>query len=72
MASEESFIWSNDVRRKLYMVGTYSTVEKQAKRVPDPTVKTTNQWTSLPDLLYFYLDDFRPKVKEIIATMFLH
>ena len=32
----------NDIRRKLSMVGTYSTVEKQAKRVPDPTVETTD------------------------------
>ena len=31
MTSEESF----------YMVGTHSTVEKQAKRMPDTTVKTT-------------------------------
>ena len=43
MTSEESFIWSNDVRRKLYMVGTYSTVEKRAKRMPDTTVETTDQ-----------------------------
>ena len=31
----------NDSRRKLYMVGTHSTVEKRAKRMPDPTVETT-------------------------------
>ena len=31
----------NDIRRKLYMVGTYSTAEKLAKRMPDATVKTT-------------------------------
>ena len=31
----------NDIRRKIYMVGTYSTVGKQAKRMPDPTVETT-------------------------------
>ena len=31
----------NDIRRKLYMVGTYSTVGKRAKRMPDPTVETT-------------------------------
>ena len=28
-------------QRKLSMVGTCSTVEKQAKRMPDPTVETT-------------------------------
>ena len=32
----------NDIRGKLYMVGTYSTVKKRAKRMPDPTVETTN------------------------------
>ena len=31
----------NDVTRKLYMVGTHSTVEKRAKRMPDITVETT-------------------------------
>ena len=31
----------NDIRRKPYMVGTYSTVEKQAKRMPDATVETS-------------------------------
>ena len=31
----------NDIRRKLYMVGTYSTVQKRAKRMPDTTVETT-------------------------------
>ena len=30
-----------DIRRKFYMVGTYLTVEKQAKRMPDATVQTT-------------------------------
>ena len=32
----------NDVRRKLYMVGIYLTVGKQAKRMPDTTVETIN------------------------------
>ena len=32
----------NDVRRKLYMVGIHSTVEKRAKRMPDTTVETTS------------------------------
>ena len=31
----------NDVRRKPYMVEIHSTVEKGAKRMPDPTVETT-------------------------------
>ena len=31
----------NDISRKLYMVGTHLTVEKRAKRMPDPTVETT-------------------------------
>ena len=31
----------NDIRRKLYMVGTYSTVGKRAKRMPDTTVENT-------------------------------
>ena len=31
-----------DVRRKLYAVEIHWTVGKQAKRVPDPTVETTN------------------------------
>ena len=31
----------NDVRRKLFTVGIYSTVGKGAKRVPDTTVETT-------------------------------
>ena len=31
----------NDIRRKLHMVKTHSTVEKQAKRMPDATVETT-------------------------------
>ena len=41
-----SFLTStvNDIRRKLYMVGTYSTVGKRAKRMPDFTVKTTFKW----------------------------
>ena len=34
----------NDVRRKLYMVGIYSTVGKRAKRMPDNTVETTLGW----------------------------
>ena len=41
----------NDIRRKLYMVGTYSTEEKRAKRMPDATVETTSgtfvYWTAL-------------------------
>ena len=32
----------NDVRRKLYTVETYSTVEKRAKIMLDPTVETTS------------------------------
>ena len=31
----------NDVTRKLYTVGIYSTVEKRAKRTPDIIVETT-------------------------------
>ena len=31
----------SDIRKKLYMVGTYSTVKKRAKRMPDTTVETT-------------------------------
>ena len=31
----------NDVRRKLYTVEIHSTVGKRAKRMPDPTVETT-------------------------------
>ena len=30
----------NDVRRKVYTVGTHSTVGKRAKRMTDPTVET--------------------------------
>ena len=33
----------NDIRRKLYMVRTHSTVEKWAKRMPYPTVETTEK-----------------------------
>ena len=36
----------NDIRRKLYMFGTYSTVEKGAKRMPDPAVETTGSPTT--------------------------
>ena len=32
----------NNIRRKLNMVGTYSTVEKRTKRMPDATVETTH------------------------------
>ena len=35
------FMTVNDIRGKLYMVGTYSTVEKRAKRMADPTVENT-------------------------------
>ena len=31
----------NDIRRKLYMVGTYQTVGKRAKRMPDASSGTT-------------------------------
>ena len=31
----------SDIRRKPYMVGKYSTVKKQAKRMTDTTVETT-------------------------------
>ena len=41
----------NDIRRKLYMVGTYSTVEKRAKRMPDATVKTTKILTQILNYL---------------------
>ena len=34
-------------QRKLDMVGTWSTVEKPAKRMPDITVETTNVSISL-------------------------
>ena len=37
----------NDIRRKHYMVGKYSTVGKRAKRMPDPTVKTTDLTTKV-------------------------
>ena len=32
----------NDIRRKLYMVGTYTTVEKRAKRMPDNKVELSH------------------------------
>ena len=35
----------NDIRRKPYMVGTYLTVGKQAKRMPDATVETTKLYS---------------------------
>ena len=41
----------NDIRRKHYMVGTYSTVEKRAKRIPDSTVETTDS---------IYMFDWKP------------
>ena len=31
----------NDMKRKLYMVGIHSTVEKWAKRMPNTSVETT-------------------------------
>ena len=42
LAFSLSFLSSrvDDNRNKLYMVGTYSTVEKRAKRMPDATVET--------------------------------
>ena len=41
-----SFISStvNDIRRKPYTVGILSTIEKRAKIMPDPTVKTTKEY----------------------------
>ena len=43
----------NDIRTKLNMVGTYLNVEKRAKRVPDPTVETTQVQTNNTQIVIF-------------------
>ena len=50
----------NDVRRKLYAVGTHSTVEKRAKRMQDITVETTAIF------IFFNLKTKTAKIFQII------
>ena len=50
----------NDVRRKVYTVGTHLTVGKRAKRMPDPTVETTSEVYQL-QLFIFLRYNFIPK-----------
>ena len=52
---------SNDVRRKLYMVGIQSTVEKPATRMPDTTVETTQKPKSCKRKKFDNLTNIEPE-----------